>query len=484
MNDALAKWARKLQQQPLPALTANYELLQQLSGSEHADMGRLATIIESDPGLSVMLLRHINQLRHKHLRSEITTPRHALMMLGLQQLRLLLPQISLAEALPRESQLRLRGQFSQAFHAAYQARDWGRLRRDLNVDELYTAALLSNLGEMLLNLYAATEVEKVYALMQQKEMEPQEAQYVVFGFSFAQLTLELARAWHLPNLLCDSMQAENASHNRVLSVMLATQLARCARQGWYSKTLNRLIDDIAELMLSDPGATATLLHRNAVEAAHESALYGVAHPAALLLLPATPPEELPTVAEQSSNVAPTATEESDFCLTPQRRVLAQVLRTLNNPDRTLPLKEVLRLTLEGMHDGLGLNRTVFAGLTPNRDQLRAGYMLGGDNDPGFKRFAIDLNGHNLFVRLLEKPQSLWLDDNNRKKLFPLIPINFHKLINNDSFFVMSLFVRNRPVGLFYADRHSRNCRLDEESYKRFKQLVTMASHHLAARQSS
>jgi HD-like signal output (HDOD) protein len=478
MNESLAKWAGELQQHPLPALKPNLELLRQLSGNERTDMGILATIIESDPGLSVMLLRHINAIRHKHLRSEITTPRHALMMLGLHQLRILLPKVAVAEELAEASQQRLRQQYCQAFHAAYQARDWARLRRDLDVDEVFTAALLGNLGETLLNLHASEEVDKVYTLMQQKEMEPEEAQYVVFGFSFDQLTLEIARSWHLPNLLCDSMQAENAAMSRVLNVMLAAQLARCSRLGWYGKAVTTLVDGIAEFMLSDSASTATLLHQNAVEAARESAVYGVPHPAAQLLYPAESPEEQKQPVKKPTSTELPSLEQANFCLAPQRHVLARVLKTLNQPEESLPLKEVIRLVLEGMHDGLGLNRVVFAGLTPNKDQLRASYMLGSDNDTAFKQFAVDLSGHNLFARLMEKQQSLWLDDNNRKKFFQIVPINFHKLINNDSFFVMSLYVRDKPVGLFYADRHSRNCRLDGESYKRFKQLVTMAGHHL------
>lgn len=488
MNESLAKWAGKLQQHPLPAFKTNCELLQQLSATQNIDMGLLAAVIESDPGLSVLLLRHINALRHKHLRSEITTPRHALMMLGMQQLRQLLLKVSYAEALSKENQLHLRHQYSQALHAGYQARDWGRLGRDHDVEELYAAGLLHNLAEMQLGLYAADKLAKVYQLMQQKDMEAEEAEYVVFGFSFDQLTLELARNWHLPNLLCDSVQSENASQKRPLNVMLAAQLARCSRHGWYTSVINQITDEVAEFMLSDTPSVTTLLHRNAVEAARESIVYNVAHPAALLLLPAEDPE----LKEQTKKALQTAqvdkpdseegehpVEEASFCLAPQRRVLARVLKTLNNPDETLPLKEILRLVLEGMHDGLALNRVVFAALTPSRDQLRAGYMLGSDNDPAFKRFNIDLSNSNLFVRLMEKQQSLWLDDNNRAKLFPAIPINFHKLINNDSFFAMSLVVRNRPVGLFYADRHRPNCSLDEESYKRFKQLVTVAANNLA-----
>ena len=172
-------------------------------------------------------------------------------------------------------------------------------------------------------------------------------------------------------------------------------------------------------------------------------------------------------------------EDADFCLMPQRRVLLRVMKSLTQTEESLSLKKVLALTMEGMHEGLGLNRVVFAMLTPDKGQLRARSILGSDNDPLFNRFVIDLESHNLFTRLLEKPQSLWLDENNRGKFFPLIPIGFHKLIRNDSFLVMSLFVRNKPVGIFYADRHTNACRLDAESYKRFKQLVAQASQTLS-----
>jgi len=277
------------------------------------------------------------------------------------------------------------------------------------------------------------------------------------------------------------MQAENASISRVLNVMLAAQLARCSHNGWYSKSMARLTDDIAEFMLSDEASIATLIHQNAVEAAHESEVYSVVHPATMLIQIVEAQEEKKPLSKKGETQKSPSLDEADFCLAPQRRALARVLKALNAPEQTLPLKEVIRLVLSGMHDGLGLSRAVFASLTPNKDQLRANFMLGSDNDPSFKRFTIDLNAHNLFVRLMEKQQSLWLDDNNHKKFYPLIPMNFHKLIDNDSFFVMSLIIRDKPAGLFYADRRNRNCRLDELSYKRFKQLVTMASHHLGKR---
>ncbi len=478
MNNALAAWVKRLDHADLPALKANTELMRQLAANENVNMVRLAALIESDPGLTLRLMRYINNLRHKHLRSEITTVRNALMMLGLTHVQQIPQGLSTLEELDETAGLRLRKHFSQALHAAHQARDWARLTKDLVVDELYLATLLHNLGESLLDLYAPQEMERVRELVQQKQMEASEAEYVVFGFSIDQLSLELARLWRLPTLLLDSLHGENAQHKRVLNVMLAAQLAKAVEQGWYSARSQKLIEQAADLLLSDLASTATLVHRNAVEAARESACLNVPHPAASLLAPATRAGKPRSQTGAGSLAEPLPDAETDFCLMPQRRVLLRVMKSLSQSGANLSLKQVLALAMEGMHEGLGLNRVVFAMITPDKSQLRARSILGSDNDPLFNRFVIDIENQNLFVRLLEKPQSLWLDEGNRDKFSTLIPEDFHKLIRIDSFFVMSLFVRNKPVGIFYADRHTSACRLDGESYKRFKQLVAQSSQTL------
>lgn len=481
MNEALAAWVKKLDQSCLPALRANTERLSQLAANENVETARLVELIESDPGLTLRLMRYINNLRHKHLRSEITTVRHALMMLGLEHVQKLPKDLPAVEDLDSGIQNRLLRHFNRSFHAAYQARDWGHLSRDMVADELYIAALLHNLGEILLDLHAPREMERVRELMQEKRMEADEAEYVVFGFSLDQLTVELARLWRLPSILIDSLHSENAQHQRVLNVMLAAQLAELAEHGWYSRALYELLEQIADFLLLDIASIATLVHRNAVEAARESMLFFIGHPATALLYPVSLEDEMaaPMQAQQAAQASESGGETADFCLTPQRQVLVSVIKRLVQTDEQLPLKQVIELALEGMHEGLGLNRVVFAMLTPDKGQLRARSIIGSDNDPQFSRFVVDLVSHNLFVRLMEKPQSLWLNEENRGKFFPLIPLQFHKLIRNDSFFVMSLFVRNKPVGMFYADRHTSACQLDSESYKRFKHLVAQVSHTLS-----
>lgn len=486
MNEALAAWLKQLDQSCLPALQANTEQLKQLAANENADIGQLVELIESDPGLTLRLMRYINNLRHKHLRSEISTVRHALMMLGLTHVQQIPENVPALEELEEDLQQRLLHHFNRSFHAAWQARDWAHQNRDMVSDELYMAALLHNLGEILMDLNAPKEMDRVRELMREKKMEADEAEYVVFGFSLDQLTVELAKLWCLPSILIDSLHSENAQHNRVLNVMLAAQIAEHAERGWYSRSTGEILEQIADFMLADVATVATLVHRNAVEAARESMQFKAQHPAATLLYPVemeADADETEAKASAPSSTTEERAEESgsaaDFCLTPQRHVLVSIMKQLAAAESDMPLKKVIELALEGMHEGLGLNRVVFAMLTPDKGQLRARSIVGSDNDPQFSRFVIDLNNHNLFVRLLEKPQSLWLQEENRGKFFPLIPIQFHKLIRNDSFFIMSLFVRNKPVGIFYADRHTSACRLDEKSYKQFKHLVAQVSHTLS-----
>ena len=480
MNEALADWVQKLDRHCLPSLQKNTEAMHELCAGGDPDTDELVALIESDPGLTLRLMRYTNNLHHKHLRNEITTARHALMMLGMGHFPEVLRDLELVEELPEQSRLRLLQHYSQALHAGWQMRDIARLTKEMTPDELYLAAMLHNLGGILLDLHAPQEMARVRELMHQKQMEADEAEYVVFNFTADQLTLELARLWKLPTILLDSLHGENARHKRVLGVMLAAQLAEAAEQGWYSHTFQTLLEPLADLLLSDLASVATLLHQNAAAAARATAYLGVWHPAIALLHPTPLHEEECGAPYIETDTLAEMDEDADFCLAPQRPVLLKVLRCLaSHEQESLLLRDVLALTMEGMHDGLGLNRVMFAMLTPDKGQLKARRVLGSDNDPLFNGFSVDLNYHNLFERLLDKPQSLWLNDTNRHKFLPLVPVNTQKLLRSDNFFVMSLFIRHKPVGVFFADRHTHACQLDEQSYKYFKHLVTQASMCLA-----
>lgn len=130
--------------------------------------------------------------------------------------------------------------------------------------------------------------------------------------------------------------------------------------------------------------------------------------------------------------------------------------------------EILHIVLQGMHDGIGLNRVVFARLDTERRFLRASTIVGAENDPVFNRFSIQLNTPHLFVKLLDKAAAFCINDDNRNQYWQMVPAEFQTLIGNNSFMAMSVFANNELFGVVYADRHTNDGQLDAVSYKYFK----------------
>jgi hypothetical protein len=168
------------------------------------------------------------------------------------------------------------------------------------------------------------------------------------------------------------------------------------------------------------------------------------------------------------------------CLMPDHAQLQQAVEGIQTHlDGSLDLHEMMTLVLKGMHEGIGLNRIVFALITRDRCFLKAKYVYGAPSDSPLRHFEVNLSKPGLFPRLLDKMQGIWFSSSNAKTLSPMIPPEIHKQIGEGDFFAMSLFVQGKAVGLFYADRKHGACALDEHAYLEFKKMCVLASEGLA-----
>ena len=139
------------------------------------------------------------------------------------------------------------------------------------------------------------------------------------------------------------------------------------------------------------------------------------------------------------------------------------------------MQQIMKLVMEGMHDGLGLTRVAFTMLTPDRRMLKTRAVMSLDQDWAIRHLHIPLEPDNLFSHLMSRPQALWLSDDNVHKIWPHVPTDLVNVLHKDGFFAMSIYVKNRPVGLFYADRYNHEHRLNERCYENFKLLCRHAS---------
>ncbi len=479
MESLLKDWVRRCEGKPIPIMAHSVDLLRKLTQQEDTPLNDIVDVIEQDPGLTVQLFRSCNSKGKNKLQREVTSVQQALMLMGMRpatNMAMQLPTIN--KSLPEAARQQLLRTYCRAYHASMQAVLWAKHRRDMTPDEVSIATQLHFLGEMVLAMHAPEKLAETFILRQEKNIASEEAQYLVLGFTFDQLSMALAKSWGLPSIVIDALHGENAQHPRAYGIMLAVQLARGAAIDWYSEKTRKVEEQAAEWLNLPVDQITSECHQLAVKLARITHYDGVLQTAALL----------PQISanEQISNTKSNHTSsDAAICLVPQVNLIKETMLRLQEAVKEGVTPDVLlNIAAEGMHDGIGLNRVVFAAVNPDGNALQARLIVGADNDPIFNRFHIRIKPGNLFYHLMEKTQAICIDDNNREQFWPMVPLEVQKLLQTDSFMAMSIFVHKKSVGLFYADRHTSACQLDSKSYQFFKKTCTLLTQALISTANS
>lgn len=257
--------------------------------------------------------------------------------------------------------------------------------------------------------------------------------------------------------------------------------------------MEQLIEAIASHLHVDIKDVQEEIRDTAIQSAGETPFYGVMPAAAALpglsdaererLQPAISAATLAAASRGTTPVAPAAiatpaaarrtpalvntaveitTARNDTALAAALRELETMLTA------PVQLPKLMALLKCALHEALGFNQSFFAMLSQDRKYLVSRFVFGGEQ--AFRNLRIPVTPGNLFERLLEKPQALWVKDENRQQVIPLVPREFYKLIDVDEFFIMTIRVKGKPLGVLYGNRHGNDHPLDKVDYEKFRQL--------------
>lgn len=194
------QWAAFLSARTLPCMPRSKARLLELEAElgESLSAHDLAKLADADPFLCLHLLREAENHRSQRLGHETTTPLAAVMQLGTDTFHKLL----LASPETDESNPGLAACEARSTLASRLALRWGAHRADISPDEIAMAALLAEIGELLLWSFAP-ELPLSALAAQESGHSPRSVQAQVdsCGFRFKDLTLKCASIWHLPPLL-------------------------------------------------------------------------------------------------------------------------------------------------------------------------------------------------------------------------------------------------------------------------------------------
>ena len=268
------QWAAYLSGQVFPCMPRSKAMLTALEEAEGEALAarELADIAGTDPFLCLRLLREAEAHRTRRLGHDTTTPLAAVMLLGSDTFRELL--VSSPET--DEGNPGLVRCEARAHLAARLARQWGTARSDVSPDEVAMAALLEEIGELLLwtfapDLPAAAEAE----LASGRAQRSVQAQVQVCGFAFRQLTLKCAIIWNLPPLLVQLIRG--VDNVRANLSRLCVDTARHLVSGPENPALP---SDLVEAKRLIPSASLRWLveHMPGIDAEHAEALVAATEP--------------------------------------------------------------------------------------------------------------------------------------------------------------------------------------------------------------
>lgn len=248
------QWAAFLSARTLPCMPRSKTRLLELEAErgERISAHDLAALAGADPFLCLHLLRKAEEHRTQRLGHETSTPLGAVMQVGTDSFHKLL----LNSPETDESNIGLAECEARSHQASRLALRWCAQRADVSPDEVAMAALLAEIGELLLWSFAP-ELPMIALAAQRSGHSPRsvQAQVDTCGFRFKDLTLKCATIWHLPPLLTQLIRGIDNTRSNLSRLCVDT--ARHLSSGGANDPA--LPSDIADAKHIIPGASLTWL---------------------------------------------------------------------------------------------------------------------------------------------------------------------------------------------------------------------------------
>lgn len=533
----LEQWLEFLQDKPLPIRVSTRKRLHALLTSDSSNLMSLVPVVRTDPVLSLQLAREAQRL-HAIKGSQVSGISHVVQSLGFEAitecLRTLRTLRLNAHSVRHKMFYRAT---ADSFHASTQAHAWVTHKKLPAADEISLAAQLYGFIHWVMWFYAPLHKEAYQRKVYVQKADVALAEYDVFGCTLQELGFQLSQRWNLPPLVSESLdhatspsaqmlewlhlravgdpqlsdeQLRSANHftlQRLFPVKLSNWLALTTTRGWQTSKARRLYSIISHYLALDEDTTLARLHSLCAQAARDYHVPGVLLPATELLMlrggstqvpgqlsdkerqqleepfarlrTATPPRQPNATPSNAQPNPPKKAAQSNGEQSLAQTLLdpAQyqtLLKNLGTPGCYSHPSALLKELLRGLTQGVGLKRVAVMQIKPPH-RLQTIFSAGFEARHGMNDFTLDAEIPSLFKRMCGRSACIWFNDQQRTKLEPLLPDSFRPLQPRNDFLLMSLFFKQRPLALIYADMGHEAAAMSELHPQHFRTLCTAAT---------
>jgi putative nucleotidyltransferase with HDIG domain len=199
--------------------------LNQMVNADHSTAAEIAKVINQDPGLTTRLLKIANSPMYGTSR-QVDTVVRAVTMLGNKQIRDL--------AFSTVASKLFKGMLNEVIsvadfwrHSLYcglLARTLAQASKIANPDTLFTAGLLHDIGQLIIFHRMPEQAHQIILLTVQGDanIDMVHAEQEIIGFDHTEVGAQLARNWHLPDVLCECIAYH---HNPAQAIHFPNEVA-------------------------------------------------------------------------------------------------------------------------------------------------------------------------------------------------------------------------------------------------------------------
>jgi HD-like signal output (HDOD) protein len=449
----------------IPALATHHRQALQTLDDHRKTIGDLAAVIALDPGMSISLYHEVNsRLQRSGKRTE--SVQAALSLLSDSTIADLVMQHKVLhethpDALRRQAYHQL---VSRSYHLLAQLDYFISLQGIGAVNEIHSAALLHNIGEFCACLFDYEHYQQYQAKFLANGIDANSSK-AVFSFDFHELGRIYAEKSYLPALVTESLDENIPKGRKARLIQLAADVSHQAEAGWYHSSMQATEQVCAAYLNQSLEDFDKHLQQVAIGAARNCPFNDVLPAAVRLII-------LPDLAKQAQPAAEAERKPAPDGHEFDNRV--KVLLQTSRPTQA----QLLDLLLNHLHDELHLSRVVLMLLSPDKTKLGTRAGKGIDEHSPIRTLVIDISRENLLKTLLVKPQSLWIDSGNYPKFESVLPARFKAAFLHENFFLMSLHVTGKAVGMVFCDRAQAVTELDKITYVKFKSAIALTSKAL------
>lgn len=436
------------------ALDANYG-----SASE------VANVILKDYSLTNKLLKLVNSAFYGNFRERVSTISQAVILLGLEKVKLAAAGLMFFEQMNSSSHtLELKDACIRSFMSGLVAKEIAGLWNVKEEEQASICAMFHRLGEYIILFYLPEEYTDIKERMARKNVDLQIASRAILGMTSEDLGASFAGYWGLPKEIIGTMRKISKNNKDISNINILRIISH----------LSNLLCDIT--MIESNENREYELDKiedsfNITQIDIYKILYAVWHKlskySSILNIELGQSELL---SKFSTNIIHQEVEVFEPAENIEIKVDfdSMVVNGIGNVTNVIledsfELNAVLSLILEIMYQGFEFTRVMICILNNNTKTVSARYGLGGQIEKIMKSFVFRVsNDIDVFNKAIYKKEDIHLIDPLSSENKSMIPSWYSQLLKTEEMFIYPIIVKNKIIGLFYADWEKRKMELSDK----------------------